>query len=132
MFQKVSYTLSVSSQLVACEDRRIHHGINFARNAIYAAGKPGHPGCGILDTDLIAAFDWLCLDWSYKVMVKKGMPREVIKRLQNLYRENVAVVVVNNIPGKSIKIVRLSLMQGDLPTLLEIMHMCMCAGCHIP
>ena len=37
------------------------------------------------------------------------MPREVIKRLQNLYMENVAVVVVNNIPGKSIKNVLLSL-----------------------
>ena len=29
-------------QLVAGSDRRIHHGINMARNAIYAAGKPGH------------------------------------------------------------------------------------------
>ena len=66
---------------------------------------------------MIAAFDWLCLDWSYKVLEKKGMPREVIKRLQNLYRENVAVVVVNNIPGKSIKNVRLSLKQGDLPSM---------------
>ena len=35
-------------QLVAGEDRRIHHGMNFARNAIYAAGRPGHQGCGIL------------------------------------------------------------------------------------
>ena len=38
-------------------------------------------------------------------------------RLQNLYRENVAVVVVNNIPGKSIKNVRQSLKQGDLPSM---------------
>ena len=104
-------------QLVAGEDRRIHHGINFARNAIYAAGKPGHPGCGILDTDLIAAFDWLCLDWAYKVLEKKGLPRQAILRLQNLYRENVAVVVVNNIPGKCVKNVRLSLKQGDLPSM---------------
>ena len=100
-------------QLVAGEDRRIHHGINFARNAIYAAGKPGHPGCGILDTDLIAAFDWLCLDWAYKVLEKKGLPRQAILRLQNL--DNVAVVVVNNIPGKCVKNLRLSLKQGDLP-----------------
>ena len=52
-------------QLVAGDDRRIHHGINLARNAIHAAGRAGHPGCRILDTDLIAAFDWLCLDWTY-------------------------------------------------------------------
>ena len=58
-----THTLS-PIQLVAGDDRRIHHGINMARNAIHAAGKAGHPGCGILDTDLIAAFDWLCLEWT--------------------------------------------------------------------
>jgi hypothetical protein len=115
---KKTATHSVSSlQLVAGEDRRIHHGINFARNAIYAAGKPGHPGCGILDTDLIAAFDWLCLDWAYKVLEKEGLPKQAILRLQNLYRDNVAVVVVNNIQGKCVKHVRLSLKQGDLPSM---------------
>ena len=83
---KKSATHSLSHlQLVAGENRRIHHGINFARNAIQAAGKPGHAGCGILDTDLIAAFDWLCLDWSYKVLEKKGLPRQVLLCLQNLY-----------------------------------------------
>ena len=112
----VTHTLS-PLQLVAGEDRRIHHGINFARNAIYAASKPGHSGCGILDTDLIAAFDWLCLDWAYKVLEKKGLPKQVMLRLQNLYKENLAVVVVNNIPGKCIKNIRLSLKQGDLPSM---------------
>ena len=111
-----THTLS-PFQLVAGEDRRIHHGINFARNAIFAAGKPGHPGCGILDTDLIAAFDWLCLEWVYKVLEKKGVPLKAIQRLRNLYKENVAVVVVNNIPGKCIKNVRQSLKQGDLPSM---------------
>ena len=62
-----THTLS-HLQLVAGNDRRIHHGINMARNAIFAASRPGHPGCGILDTDLIAAFDFLCLDWVYQVI----------------------------------------------------------------
>ena len=44
-----SHTLS-PLQLVAGSDRRIHRGINIARNAIYDAGKPGHQGCGILLT----------------------------------------------------------------------------------
>ena len=79
--QVASHTLS-PHQLVAGEDRRIHHGINMARNAIYMAGKAGH-GCGILDTDLIAAFDWLCLSWTFKVLEKKGLDRKVIQRLQN-------------------------------------------------
>ena len=56
-----THTLS-PLQLVAGSDRRIHHGINMARNAIFAAGKPGHAGCGILDTDLVAAFDFLWMD----------------------------------------------------------------------
>ena len=63
MFKETAtHTLS-HLQLVAGNDRRIHHGINMARNAIHAASRPGYPGCGILDTDLIAAFDFLCLDW---------------------------------------------------------------------
>ena len=59
-----------------------------ARNAIYAAGKPGHAGCGILDTDLVAAFDFLCMDWVFKVLEKKGLDRQVIKRLKNLYSDS--------------------------------------------
>ena len=83
-----THTLS-RLQLVAGDNRRIHHGINMARNAIYAAGQPGHSGCGILDTDLIAAFDWLCLNWVYQVLEKKGLDRQVIKRLRNSYNESI-------------------------------------------
>ena len=111
-----THTLS-PLQLVAGEDRRIHHGINLARNAIYSAGKSGHPGCGILDTDLIAAFDYMCLDWVLKVLEKKGLDSRVLERFRFLYKDNVSVVVVNNIPGKSVKNVRLSLRQGDLPSM---------------
>ena len=117
MFKKVAaHTLS-PLQLVAGNDRRIHHGINLARNAIHAAGQPGHAGCGILDTDLIAAFDWLCLDWSFKVLRKKGLCVEAINRLKNLYNDNLSVIVVNDIPGKAIPNLRGSLRQGDLPSM---------------
>ena len=70
-----------------------------ARNAIYAAGNPGHPGWGILDTDLVEYLDFLCLDWVYKVLEKKGLNRQVILRLQNLYKDNLSVVVANNVQG---------------------------------
>ena len=56
-----THTLS-QLQLVAGDNRRIHHGINLARNSMHVAGKSGKNGCGILDTDLIAAFDFMCLD----------------------------------------------------------------------
>ena len=116
-----THTLS-PLQLVAGDDRRIHHGINMARNAINATGKAGHPGCGILDTDLIAAFDWLCLSWTFKVLEKKGLDRKVIERLQNLYSNSVSIVVVNNVWGKSIRNIRGSLRQGDLPSLHLFIH----------
>ena len=45
----LTHTLSIL-QMVAGEDRHIHHGINIARDAIWAAGKRGQ-GVGILDTD---------------------------------------------------------------------------------
>ena len=111
-----THTLS-PLQLVAGSDRRIHHGINLARNAIYVAGRPGHSGCGILDTDLVAAFDYLCMDWVFKVLEKKGMDLQVIERLQNLYCDSITVVMVNNIPGKVVKNIRKSLRQGDLPSM---------------
>jgi hypothetical protein len=114
--ESATHTLS-KLQLVAGEDRRIHHGINLARNAIHAAGKQGHRGCGILDTDLIAAFDFMCLDWIFMVLEKKGLDKRIIQRLKNLYTDNFSVVVVNNIPGKSVKNIRMSLRQGDLPSM---------------
>ena len=58
---------------------------------------------------LIAAFDYLCLVWAYKVLEKKGMDKKAIKRLENIYSNNIYIVVVNNIPGKAIKNIRLSL-----------------------
>ena len=111
-----THTLS-ENQLVAGGNRRIYHGINFARNAIYAASKPGHKGCGILDTDLIAAFDWMCMDWIYKVLEKKGMCEAGINRLKNLYDNNLSIVVVNNIQGITIPNIRGSLRQGDLSSM---------------
>ena len=114
--QSATHTLS-PRQLVAGEDRRIHHGINLARNAIYAAGKPGHQGCGILDTDLIAAFDYMCLSWVFIMLHKKGLDNRVIKRIEHLYKDSESIVVVNNIPGKTVKNIRMSLRQGDLPSM---------------
>ena len=116
-----THTLS-PLQLVSGNDRRIHHGINLARNAIHAAGKAGHPGCGILDTDLIAAFDWLCLSWSFLVLEKKGLDRQVISRLENLYSNSKSIVVVNNVWGKTVKNIRGSLRQGDLPSMDLFSH----------
>ena len=111
----LTHTLS-SHQLVAGDDRRIHHGINLARDVIWAAGKRG-TGCGILDTDLIAGFDFMSLNWCLKVMAKKGACSSFIDRLKHLYSDNYSVVVVNNIPGAAVKNVRLTLRQGDIPSM---------------
>ena len=99
-------------QLVAGADRRIHHGIALARDAIEAASK-SKLGCGILDTDLVAAFDFMVLTWAMKVLGKKGMDEEACSRLMNLYLDNFAIVVVNNVKGRNIENKRLSIKQGD-------------------
>ena len=103
-------------QLVAGEDRRIHHGINLARDAIWAAGKRGQ-GCGILDTDLMAGFDYMTLSWCLKVLRKKGACPNFLARLENIYKDNLSIIVVNNIPGIAVKNVRLTLRQGDVPSM---------------
>ena len=112
----ITRTLS-PNQLVAGEDRRIHHGIAKARNAIYSAGREVKKGCGILDTDYMSAFDLLVLDWVFLVLAKKGLCKEAIDRIKNLYKNNISVVVVNNIQGKAVLNIRLSLRQGDVPSM---------------
>ena len=104
-------------QLVAGDNRRIHHGINLARDAIQASVK-SKDGCGIIDTDYMAAFDFLVMTWVFLVLEKKGLSEEVINRLRNLYKDNISVVVVNNIHGKSVLNIRLSLRQGDVPSMI--------------
>ena len=111
----LTHTLS-PLQLVAGDDRRIHHGINLARDAIWAAGKQGS-GCGILDTDLVAGFDFMTLTWCLKVLEKKGACQEFLTRLKNLYSNNYSIVVVNNILGAAVKNIRLSLRQGDVQSM---------------
>ena len=74
-----THTLS-PIQLVAGSDRRIHHGINLARDAIYQAGK-SKAGCGLLDPDFMAGFDWLDMAWVYMVLEKKGVDHRVIDRV---------------------------------------------------
>ena len=104
-------------QLVAGDDRRIHHGINLARNAIQAAGKLTKSGCGIADTDYQAAFDFLVMSWVFLVLKKKGVSELVINRLKNLYKDNLSIIVVNNIEGQCLENIRMSLRQGDVPSM---------------
>ena len=110
-----TYSLS-PVQLVAGSDRRIHHGINQARDAIYQAGK-SKAGCGLLDLDFLAGFDWLVMAWVYMVLAKKGVCPEVIDRLKRLYTVSTTTVVVNNVLGKSFPNIRGSLRQGDVPSM---------------
>ena len=67
--------------------------------------------------DYKAAFDFLVMSWVFMVLEKKGVSTKVIKRLKNLYHENVSIIVVNNIEGKTVRNIRLSLRQGDKPSM---------------
>ena len=89
-YNKVTtHTLS-PNQLVSGNNRCIHHGINLARDTIYAAGK-SKVGCGILDMDFMAAFDWLVMDWVLLVLEKEGVTRQKISRIKNLYINNTTI-----------------------------------------
>ena len=107
----MSRTVS-SLQLVTGGEKRISHGVAMARDAIQAASK-SKTRCGILDTDLIAAFCNMVAPWCYQVMYKKGLSDEVLARYRNLYEDNLSIVVVNNLQGKCVKNTRQSIRQGD-------------------
>jgi hypothetical protein len=113
---KLSFCHFLASGHLIGNDRPIHHGINLARDAIWAAGRRGQ-ACGILDTDLVAGFDYMTLTWCMMVMEKKGACKEFINRLRNLYNNNLSVIVVNNVPGAAVENVRLTLRQGDVPSM---------------
>ena len=110
---KKSMTRTISpNQLVTGGDRRISHGVAKARDAIHAASSL-KTGCGILDTDLVAAFCNMVLTWCLMVLRKKGLSENVLKRYENLYNDHVSIVVVNTILGRSVRNSRLTIRQGD-------------------
>ena len=109
-----THTLS-PCQLAMGSDKRIHHGINQARDAIIAAGK-GREGVGILDNDYRAAFDYMALSWVLRVLRAKGLAEEAINHIKNLYCNNFTIVVVNNVIGNKYENKRGSIRQGDKPS----------------
>ena len=84
------------NQLSAGDDRRIHHGICKARDAINVANSRNQ-GVGILDNDYMAAFDYMVLTWVFRVLQAKGLNQQAINRLKNMYENHLTVVVINNI-----------------------------------
>ena len=110
-FRKITTKCLSPLQYVAGSDRRIHHGIARARDAIQAASK-SKLGCGIADTDFVAAFDWLVLSWVWKVLIKLGVDINVVRRVQRLYEGSVTIAVVNNQMGQVFLDARGSLRQG--------------------
>ena len=99
-FKKVAnHTLS-KSQLVVGDDRRIHHGINKVIDAIFAASNRNQK-CGILDNDYMAAFDNMVLTWVFQVLLAKGLDKQVVNRLHNLYSKHLTIVVINGVHFKT-------------------------------
>ena len=54
----------------------------------------------------------MVMDWVKLVLDKKGMCQEAIDRISNLYSESLSIIVVNNVLGRSINNIRLSIRQG--------------------
>ena len=64
-------------------NRRIHHAINKARDAINSTTST-KAGCALLDLDFIAAFCFQTLEWVLKVARAKGLDKRVIDRINNV------------------------------------------------
>ena len=114
-FNKVATHTLNSNQFAKGHDRRIHHAINKARDAIYAMSE-SKVGCGILDNDYMSAFDLMVLTWVFKVLRAKGLKEGVIERLKRMYQNHLTVVVVNNVQGRCFPNLRWSIRQGDRPS----------------
>ena len=114
-FKKVATHTINPNQLSAGDDRRIHYGINKARDAIEAAGGKNE-GMGILDNDYKAAFDYMVQTWVLKVLKAKGLATEVIHTILNLYSIKLTVVVFNNVQGSCFPNTRWSISQGGRPS----------------
>ena len=108
--QILTHTLS-PSQFVGGDNRRIHHGINRARDCIQAVSK-SRKGCALLDLDFQAAFDNTVFEWVFCVLRKKGLSENVISVIKNIYSDRITVPVVNNILCSAIKNIRNTLAQG--------------------
>ena len=52
-----------------------------ARDAIQTVGRD-RAGCGLLDLDFLAGFDWLDMGWVYAVLEQKGVISEVVELTQ--------------------------------------------------
>ena len=105
-----THTLS-PAQMVAGDDRRIHHMINQARDCIQAVSK-SKLGCALLDLDFFAAFDMQVFSWVFAVLRAKGVAEEVISRIKNIYQNCITIPVVNNERGRPIQNRRENLRQG--------------------
>ena len=77
-FRKIGNRALSPNQYVAGKDRKIHHGIAKARDAIQAAMR-AKLGCGI---------------------ARLGVDAQLVRRVQNLYEESITIVVVNNKLGR--------------------------------
>ena len=80
-FTKVINHTIYTKQYTLGKTKRIHHAIALARDAIYASSQR-NKGCAIADLDFKSAFDFLCMDWVFIVLERKGLQSEAIKRLR--------------------------------------------------
>ena len=105
-----THTLS-PAQMVAGDDRRIHHMINQARDCIYAVSK-SKLGCALLDLDFVAAYDMEVFSWVNAVIRAKGASEYSINRIKIIYQNSVTIPVVNNVRALPIQNRRENLRQG--------------------
>ena len=87
----VNFLTPLPIQQLACGDnRRITFGISLALDTIYSVSK-SKQGCGIVDNDFQAAFDFPCLDWVKDVLRRKGLAEAALDRFSNIYADDITL-----------------------------------------
>ena len=112
---KILHRTVSSNQYALGENKRIHHAVSAARDALYISAGD-QKGSAICDLDFKSALDFLCMDWVYAVLKAKGMNPIVIERLSRYYRDSSTIPIINNVMCGKIENVRLTLRQGDCPS----------------
>ena len=107
-----AFALSVDQY--AAGPRKISHAITKVRDCINLIG-PSAPGCAIIQTDFVSAYDFLCLKWTMRVLRKKGVSEHFVSTLENVYSNNQSFVIniINNEQQAPIENKRKAIFQGD-------------------
>ena len=107
----VDHTLSPHQYAVG--SKRITHAVSQARDLIFNTPAQ-HKGVAIVETDMVAAYDFCALSWTWKALRKKMCSENFVSLLEKIFELHPSYVVniINNEQQKRMRNKRGSIKQG--------------------